>query len=457
MKKNIVRFISSTTSRLGNMVICVAFLASFMQVTTQDVLVLESLAKEHVPDKFLLADTVKHARLSDYGWPYGVYMVHYKDHTDTIVTIPGTPPLVLENVIWYESCTKFMDNWMITWAPAKGYSYGEWIPSCKNTPKDKKQTIALKNLQEFKPEQPLILSGIAGIRRNGMRSEDYFNQMRTISNITDKQIHQEVFNPLRPQIMRNFFQERKGKPKLRPFLTHAAYAAGGRKRSVPKLYALQELQTMALYCDNWIIDNKKAEIPRSELTIASSLLQLEAERLISHINLSLEKKEEFRFRFNFSNRLSYEGQLLDTRLQEGHLSIMYEQRCSLLNAPYAFSLWSGGYMAGMEKSLTAALWTAGMALGTGLQMINDTYDLSPKNPNRFADLRAGKVTLPYYLESQATGTAEEKAETMKKEMREKILVCHKDAVNALKCLPNNQGKQLIIQAFDILVTSKLLT
>jgi geranylgeranyl pyrophosphate synthase len=113
-------------------------------------------------------------------------------------------------------------------------------------------------------------------------------------------------------------------------------------------------------------------------------------------------------------------------------------------------------MAGMDKSLTAALWTAGMSLGTGLQMINDTYDLSPKNPNRFADLRAGKVTLPYYLESQATGTAEEKVATMKKEMREKILVCHKDGVTALKCLPNNEGKQLIIQAFDILVISKLI-
>lgn len=474
----------------SSIIVCIAFLMSFIQINTTDVLIIESLAKEYAPREAISTPMPNGEKpLREYEWPYSIHIVHYLNHTDTVITAPGTPPQTLEGVVSYESCTKLMDNFMLTLPLAKGAYYGDWIVTATNVPSDKKQTIQLRKIQDFKPEQPLVLASGIPVARVGLgrkSSNDYFAMMREVSRQVDVTIADTLTRQYASPITKKLFALRNKKAKLRPLLTYAAYQikdpdrnhlfeSDSHEHNLKLLCALQELQSLELYTHNWIIDGKHQEISRGDLVIANAEFRFAGEELINSLKLPMRSKDVLRGKFITSSRKSYMGQHLEITeltldaiiakcadLHEGvYRDGIYSERCMLLNTPYAFSLWSGGNLAGADTITLHLLWNTGIAFGTGLQVLNDLHDILPENQNRFTDLTSERITLPYYLDLKYPGIIDapdgSKLTFIKGEIRKESFHHYQEAKLYAQQLPEGVGRSTILQALDILVTSKVLS
>ncbi len=454
--KKYFQFTKQLLKVVGVVIMLVVFFASFVQIKTDSVLILKAFPAEYVKNASVTpVHTKPHFR--DYEWFYSIHVVHYEDSkTDTIISPPGEMPIILRNVVSYESWTKIMDHWMTDYQ--NGIFLNDWMPTWRGAPKDVEHKILLRKIDEFTTPQQLIVRQSFKLKKSN-RTRDYFTVMRNIS----KEVDYYIANLLQQTdyySLNQLLNMREGKPKLRPMLAYAASQCFSNNKPRIELLSLQDAQSMALYCDNWIIDGKQSLIQRSTIAIAGSRFRLAAEQLIASMQIPQTKQKIFRKKFHESNELSYQGQLLEVsqltssvRLQiESEYLETYFKRCRLLNSPYGFSLWSGGFFAGASAQHLNSLWNIGIELGAGLQILNDLQDMHPQNPAQFADLHAGRITLPYYLQMRGFSKAaiHWHANNYAKQFAEK-------AELYAKGLPDSEGKSFILHSISMLTHKGQLT
>jgi geranylgeranyl pyrophosphate synthase len=393
----------------------------------------------------------------DYEWFYCIRVVHYANQkTDTIISYPGEKTKVLHDVVRYECWTKIMDNWMTDYK--RGLFLNDWMPTWTGAPKDTERKLLLRKIDEFTTPQQLIVKQSLKLKK-GHRTRDYFTVMRNISKEVDYYIA-SILQQTDYYSLNQLLNMREGKPKLRPMLTYAASQCFSNNKPRIELLSLQDAQSMALYCDNWIIDGKRSLVQRSTIAIAGARFRLATEQLIASMQIPQTKQKIFRKKFHESNELSYQGQLLEVsqltssvRLQiESEYLETYFKRCRLLNSPYGFSLWSGGFFAGASAQHLNSLWNIGIELGAGLQILNDLQDMHPQNPAQFADLHAGRITLPYYLQMRGFSKAaiHWHANNYAKQFAEK-------AELYTQTLPEGEGKSFILHSISMLTHKGQLT
>jgi geranylgeranyl pyrophosphate synthase len=286
--------------------------------------------------------------------------------------------------------------------------------------------------------------------------------MREISKVVDFALELELFKQATFWRAKEMLRLREGKPKLRSLLAYATYRMCGGKEIPISLWTLQEAHHAAWYIENWLIDGKKPELERTDLQFALARFRQTQEGLIAGLPLSEKRREILRQRLAFAHMQSVAAQsdnmLWGLDMEPEKFLRVYQRKCEFLDLPYAFSFWSGGFLAKASPLKLKRLWHMGVDFGKGLQFMNDFYDISPHNPERFADLRANVLTYPLLRYLGKTGDAAEaeipviKAEilAMTKECREKVL-------EYLEPFPDNEGKQLLVASTETFRSSKLLT
>jgi geranylgeranyl pyrophosphate synthase len=464
MKNKSVHLLKHLVRGILGFLMLSCFLSSFVSVKTDRVAVLEPMPQEtadfwHVNKNAKKQNNTAHFR--SYEWWYEINIVHYNDGTtDTIIQSPGTPTLVLKNVLYIENLQKIQDSWMQK--PELGLYYGDWVRMHTEEPNKKERKIELRPLGEFKPERPLVLATVPLVTKKKITSGEYFDKMREISKVVDFALELELFKQATFWRAKEMLRLREGKPKLRSLLAYATYRMCGGKEIPISLWTLQEAHHAAWYIENWLIDGKKPELERTDLQFALARFRQTQEGLIAGLPLSEKRREILRQRLAFAHMQSVAAQsdnmLWGLDMEPEKFLRVYQRKCEFLDLPYAFSFWSGGFLAKASPLKLKRLWHMGVDFGKGLQFMNDFYDISPHNPERFADLRANVLTYPLLRYLGKTGDAAEaeipviKAEilAMTKECREKVL-------EYLEPFPDNEGKQLLVASTETFRSSKLLT
>ena len=457
-----MKYILTRIAAYAKVVLMAVLLAvTFISVSFKDIVTLDSLPKEYASwyvkyGKQPVSRVERH-KLSDYDYYYQIYTT---SAGDTVILAPGEKKEVED--VSYRSMMKVMDNWAVI---EYHVGYGDWVETSGPIQPVRKAKFAFK-LPDFKHQERIVVASALPVlrKRNDtdvITSSVYFNTMREVSRDVDSVIAYSLKKHSLPGA-NEIFCRRQGKLKLRPFLSHLMYEMCGGGEYIPTLGAVSEANTLHLYSDNWLIDNKFVGINSAQLTFASFVFDDMAKKFVSILNLAPTAELNILGQLYESNRISYAGQVLDTqelqefnynnfRNQEEYLCL-YKERCMLLNAPYGFSLWLGSTIAGVDQKYQQTCITLGNYLGTGLQMINDLSDFSPKNPHRYRDLKEGKLTFPIWLMKSNPGITNV---DLVREVKKEVLPLHESALGILNQFPESRAKQMLVYALGVLASSNI--
>ena len=449
---------AAVNAKAALMVVLLA--VTFVSVSFKDIATLNSLPKEYADSYMKMSskpqiDRNEKHKLSDYDYYYEIYTT---SAGDTIILAPGEKKEI--EGVSYRAMMKVLDNWAVN---EYYVGYGDWVVTSGPIQPVRKAKFAFK-LPDFKHEERIIAaSAIPVLRKRNdtdpITSSVYFSAMREVSKDVDKIISSSLTTHSLSGT-KEIFDRRLGKMKLRPFLSHLMYEICGGSGYTPTLGAVSEANTLHLYSDNWLIDNKSVGVNCAKLTLASFAFDDVTRDLVSKLDLVPNDELLVLKTLHESNRVSYTGQVQDTEelvdakyetLQsQSEFMHAYMKRCMLLNAPYGFSFWLGSMTAGANIKFQSACINLGHCLGAGLQMINDLSDFSPKNPHRFSDLKEGKLTLPIWLKKSYPSITD--VEIMQK-VRGEVAACHNEAMTIMNIFPECGAKNALSYALNILLSS----
>ena len=214
------------------------------------------------------------------------------------------------------------------------------------------------------------------------------------------------------------------RPKLRPFIAAVCSGASGGanlETHIRRVGAAVELINISTYYANLAFDGKGNREDKSDTTtlcLAAMLLRDSvfaslAKRGLGNAStttqviatLSKGYLDVSKGQFLDIHKLSgFDGRVLPT--PDYHLQI-YIERCALLGGGSLMAVClAGGLVGGMDTELLVKMALYGWWHGTALQVINDIADFAPvfaagksigkTDTDRYADLRACKLTLPNY-------------------------------------------------------------
>lgn len=417
------------------------------------------------------------------GYDYGYSLagpkkqIYVLPNGDTVAPANGQI-IIIKDIDSVLSCGPVMDMVFLVY-PIDGVSGWERFKNGirSNQPADKKVVVVIRKIDEFKKEQ-FIYAGLAAISSK----KDYFCLMNEICQKVDLVLAKNNDFANWPAAIQNLYIERRGKPKLRVFLSYLAYrAAGGQDIELGyKVASISELNNLHLYTHNYLIDNKRTDIESDRICLLTSGGELFADAVIQEIctlPLSSEKKIAIIARLSADNALSYRGQIMDSESltdalpEESEFINNYRQRCEFLSGGmYGFSVWLGVMASPIStQSQCENFYDIGKAIGAGLQVVNDVGDFSSLKKDALADFKMLKATAPIYYMLQGSGGVKTLLEKTPRELNRFMISCgayeksrdiakqyRNIARRLIRQLPASEEKNYLLRSLSAIQTNRYL-
>lgn len=244
--------------------------------------------------------------------------------------------------------------------------------------------------------------------------KDYFESMKDVSDKVDAVLAQRKSCVTWPRAIQKLYEERKGKPKLRAYLSYIAYSmyGGDDEELACKIGAISELNNLHLYTHNYAIDGKRQDIFDNRQCVligGGEIFGSEVTQMICELpSMSSDTKIKILRMFAHGIAGTYQGQYMDNislsvpLVTEKDFIEQYKIRCeSLSGNMYGLSLWLGALAAPKATAADAKLmYSIGYTMGAGLQVVNDIGDFSYLKEDGFSDIEKFKPTAPIYYMAQ---------------------------------------------------------
>jgi geranylgeranyl pyrophosphate synthase len=317
-------------------------------------------------------------------WEYTYIFTNVKNGTtDTIVLAPGDERIsVLATDLRCVRIEYAWDNW-------RARHEGTWWPAVPLQPHKKKAKVSLRKI-EYVPVQVFRFLSCPLSKYRG----DYFAAMQDVGNEIDSALENFLARFIRPPDCESlaFMKNRKGAPKLRPFLAYVFHRMYGGEMS-PKAFAFIEMHTRQLYMDNHIFDNKKLSRENiSRLVLENQHADFYVSRMIAELNLPAKVEVELLQKMSDTNSQSHNGQYY-RMAADGFYGLFGHSL--MTGMPYAFTCESGAVLAGVhDDHLLDCVRKFGRAYGSARQLMDDMADFSLQTGKYMKDVYNKTYSLP---------------------------------------------------------------
>ena len=220
-------------------------------------------------------------------------------------------------------------------------------------------------------------------------------------------------------------KKREDSPRLREFIIEQSYIASKNENEnqiaedVYKIGAAIEIYNLSTYLINWFLDKKgevKDRADEQRVVIEGMRLYDKSKEMIRKTSVETSIKEKLINELEVVNNKIYLGQgddidTLNIRNKAHKLPIenylpLYEEACRRKCGYFlGFVARIGGYLAKASKEKIKSLTEFGIALGTGIQIVNDVADNIPAKKaasverpyqDQFSDIENGLITASVY-------------------------------------------------------------
>lgn len=218
-------------------------------------------------------------------------------------------------------------------------------------------------------------------------------------------------------------KKRENSPRLREFIIEQAYIASKNDNQIVediyKIGSAIEVYNLSTYLINWFLDKKGEVNDRADeqrVVIEGMRLYDKSKKMIRKTSVESSIKEKIIIELEEVNNKIYLGQgddidTLNIRNKAHKLPIedylpLYEEACRRKCGYFlGFVARIGGYLAKASEKKIKSLTEFGIALGTGIQIVNDVADNIPAKKaasierpyqDQFSDIENGLITASVY-------------------------------------------------------------